>query len=274
MEQPEPIGSHCHLAAKALHYWTVALGVALIADSIVRIVFAFTSSKTGRAPTMMNGTEDAWCYAGGLHRCIDSDLIGTSEFFLAAVELIAACLVMAAEVQDGCCVPCVVRYCGMLATFGGRGLFLVAVGSVVALSGQGLYVGPDGLNLAHVIIGACTASTGAVLVCLACPCITMPSNAMHDHYLEVVGLVKAKRSERGVRAAAEAQAPLEEVPTVTGTPLVDHQSGSTLSEVRVEGGDVGTNERCWTAQSSKVENPFYGNQHMVYGTPAASSSIC
>jgi len=168
------------------------VGIAIIGDAIFRAVYAFTSE----------GPVSELCSLGGLSRCVDPALVRTASLFLGVAEVLAAIALIAAELPRGA--RCVVRLCGLLATFGGKGLFLLAVGSVIALSSQGLYDGPAGIGLAHVIIGAVAFTTGAVLIFLASPCVAMPSHPTQIHYHRVVALVEeAGASERDSHPARE-----------------------------------------------------------------------
>lgn len=265
-----PEGKRCTTAAWAFHIWTLAVGLALVADAVIRAVYAFGSADNGRPPDAAGR-----CTLGGLHRCVDAGLIATAELCLALSEFIAACWLIAAETRQGCCVRCVVQYCGMLATFGGKGVFLLAVGAVVALSGQGFYIGPDGLSLAHVVIGCCAFCTGVVLVMLDCLCLTMPSHPTRDHYHQVRALVRANEPEAGRRAVSGAEVPPHDVPTVTGTILSPVASASAaLYDIRVEGDGAFAAARPSRAPMSKPNNIFYGNRHLNGSELGGSTSEC
>jgi len=252
LSAPEAAGRHCQLAAQGFHLWTLAVGVAIMGDAILRAVYAFIPA----------GPVSELCSLGVLSSCVDPALIATANLGLGAAEAVASLGLIAAEVPRSCCTRCVVRYCGVLATFGGKGVYLLTVGSVVALSGQGLYVGPAGLGLAHVIIGVAAFITGAVLVLLASPCVAMPSHPTRDHYHRVVALVKADLSRDVLHS-------LEVPMVVAGTPIVpppaDSSSGARESVGIAVAAPPG-------GKSSKApeSNPFYGNQHLS-NTGGASS---
>jgi hypothetical protein len=242
--------------------------LALVADAVIRGVYAFASADDGPPPDPASK-----CGLGGLHRCVDAGLIAVAELCIAMSEFLAACWLLAAESYHGCCVRCVVQYCGMLATFGGKGVFLLAVGAVVALSGQGFYIGPDGLSLAHVIIGSFAFLTGLVLIILESPCCPMPLHPTVEHYYQVLALVRASRREVGHRAVTGAEVPLHQVPTVTGTVLSPVGAGA-QHDFRGEGERAAAAPGPSSGPPGKPSNPFYGNRHLSHPGVGGSTSEC
>lgn len=276
VEPSRTAGCRCQIAVSILRVWTVAVGLTLVGDAVYRLVSAFggpdldpdSEAGLGVSSGPTAGADDEWCTLGGLSRCVPPALLITTRLCTSVIQLMGACLLVAAEIPMRRCSRCVVLSCGMLASFGGKGLFMILFGAGVAMSGQGYEPAPGGLRLVSLIAGCLSVFTGLIWVVLALPCIEMPPHPTNDLFLLIDILERTHTRGKGRHSAIDNQSPTiaDKHARPVAAPGSFFDPGCSDDQPRIP-------RRGTPPPLGQQNNPFYGNRHITPGGVPSMQSI-
>ena len=237
------------LFMRGLRLWTAGVAIALMVDAVIRVALR---------PYFLDGAvlEHGSGYEGELEPWSGTDLpaAGATRVTIATAEMLSALLLLAAELPSPLCARFVISYVGALATYGGKGCFMVVSGSTFALGGQTEYFA-TGVLLEHFITGCICAATGVVWLGLtALPCLRLPPHPTREAWLEW--------NRREVAPAPAASLELGAAKYGSGG-----GRAPPAAAIRIDTGAAVPDQS--QPPSPGSTNPFFGNRHLQADSPTA-----